>query len=146
MGRILGIDYGSKRMGLALSDPTGFLASPLEVWPAETPLKNYARLCRERDIERVIVGLPLRMDGGEGPAAELARAFADRLRGVLKVPVEMWDERWTTLSAHQALIEGGARRERRREIVDQVAAQIMLQHYLDAHAPPPELPDPDALP
>ncbi len=138
MGRILGIDYGSTRIGLALSDPTGCIASPFEVWPADTALKAFARLCREQAVERVVVGLPLHMDGGEGPAAALARAFAEKLRAALTVPVELWDERWTTLSAQQALIEGGVRRRERKGLVDKIAAQIMLQHYLDSRTPPAE--------
>ncbi|HMP71746.1 MAG TPA: Holliday junction resolvase RuvX [Kiritimatiellia bacterium] len=138
MGRILGVDYGTHRIGIASSDPMQMFASALEVIPA-TPvaacLSRLEELCRRQEVERVVVGLPLNMNGTKGPAAEAAEAFAEKLRGVVAVPVVLWDERLTTKSAHDALIEAGTRREKRKDVVDKVAAQILLQHYLDAQCP-----------
>lgn len=139
MPRILGLDPGTKRVGVALSDPTFMLASPhvvLEAEPRSRLAAALKTLCREKEVDRIVVGLPLRMDGDEGPAAEKARAFAAWVGEVLGLPVEFWDERLSTVTAQNALIEGGARREKRREVVDMVAAQIMLQHYLDSRSPP----------
>jgi putative Holliday junction resolvase len=139
MPRILGLDPGSRRVGVALSDPTHVLATPHSVLDAE-PRSRLAEalktICREKEVDRVVVGLPLRMDGDEGPAAEKARAFAEWVGGALGLPVEFWDERLSTVTAQNALIEGGARREKRREVVDMIAAQIVLQHYLDSRMPP----------
>jgi len=145
MSRILGLDPGTKRVGVALSDPTHMLATPHTVLAAE-PRSKLAEalraLCREKEVDRIVVGLPLRMDGDEGPAAEKARAFAAWVGGALDLPVEFWDERLSTVSAQNALIEGGARREKRREVIDMIAAQIVLQHYLDSRNPPePYRPD-----
>ncbi len=140
-GRLLGVDYGDRRVGVALSDPTGSIASPLTVLPTPEAVAGLARLAAEHRAAAVIVGLPLKLDGSDSPATAKARAFADRLRAALKnVPVDLWDERFSTVTAEQALIEGGVRRERRKALVDGLAAQILLQHYLDARAPAP---DPD---
>jgi putative Holliday junction resolvase len=138
-GRIVGIDHGERRIGVAVSDPTGVLASARGVVEVRGPAQScreVAGICREVGAVRVVVGLPVRMDGSEGESARRAREFGGRLAASTGLPVEYWDERFSTVSAQQALIEGGVRRERRREIVDQVAAQILLQHYLDARAGP----------
>ncbi len=145
MPRILGLDPGTKRVGVALSDPTFLIASPHAVLDAE-PRSRLAEalrvLCREKQVERIVVGLPLRMDGDEGPAAEKVRAFAAWVGDTLGLPVEFWDERLSTVTAQNALLEGGARREKRKEVVDMIAAQIVLQHYLDSRLPPePYLPE-----
>jgi putative holliday junction resolvase len=142
MGRILGIDYGEKRIGLALSDSTATVATPLKVLSADTPtsvLREIDDIVRQYGVQRIVVGLPLRMDGSLGPAAEGVRAFIDRLREEVSVPIATWDERFSTVTAQNALIESGARRKRRKEVVDKLAAQIVLQHYLDAQTglPPP---------
>lgn len=137
MPRILGIDPGEKRIGLALSDPTEFLATPLRVVEARGPAQaaaEIAAVCREHGVALVVVGLPRRTDGTEGTSAQKAREFGERVRGATGLPVEFWDERFSTVTAQQALIEGGARRERRKELVDKLAAQIMLQNFLDARA------------
>ncbi|MBN1269662.1 MAG: Holliday junction resolvase RuvX [Kiritimatiellae bacterium] len=136
MARILGIDLGDKRVGVALSDPTGIIAMPHSVIPhtgANQVILAVVDLCREQSVGKVVVGLPLNMDGSSGPAAQKAQAFAAKLRERLAIPVEVWDERLSTRTAEQALIEGGTRRERRKALVDKVAAQVILQHYLDAH-------------
>jgi putative holliday junction resolvase len=138
-GRILGLDPGERRLGFALSDPTAFLASALRVETLEQPnqMANVvARVCDEIKPVKLVVGLPLNMDGSRGPAAEKTLQLVEALRGRLSIPVETWDERLSTKSAHDALIEAGTRRDRRRQLVDKVAAQIMLQNYLDAHAAP----------
>ncbi len=135
MGRLLGIDYGERRIGLAISDATGTIATPLEVVPGHDPqqaAKQIAGLAQERDVTRIVIGLPMRMDGSHGPAAEKAKAFAERIEQHTTIPIQFWDERFSTLTAEQALIEGGARRDKRKQVVDKLAAQIILQHYLDA--------------
>jgi putative Holliday junction resolvase len=132
--RILAIDHGTKRVGLALSDETGTIAQPLQFLPAEPAAKLLDRLkeiAAERKVEQIVVGIPRNMNGTYGPAAEKARAFVASLKQVLTVPVHTWDERLTTVQAHRALIETGMRREKRKERVDQTAAAILLQSYLD---------------
>lgn len=138
MGRILGVDYGEKRIGLAVSDPTGFLATPLDILDATQPrvVERLLDLCRERDIHEVVVGLPLNMDGSTGPQAKRVQDFAQKLRAALPDRIiRTWDERLTSRAGERVLIEAGASRKRRREVLDKLAAQIMLQSYLDAHGP-----------
>ena len=132
--RILAIDHGTKRVGLALSDETGTIAQPLQFLPAEPAAKllELLKTCvAERNAQEVVVGIPRNMNGTYGPAAEKARAFVAALQEVLTVPIVMWDERLTTVQAHRVLIETGMRREKRKERVDQTAAAILLQSYLD---------------
>lgn len=142
MARALGIDYGEKRVGLAISDPSGTVATPLRVVPftnRDAVVREIVQCARDYDADRLVVGLPLAMDGSIGPAAEKTRAFAETLKDAAQISVICWDERFTTLTAQQALIEGGTRRAKRKEVVDKLAAQILLQHYLDAQsglAPP----------
>lgn len=135
MGRILAIDLGTRRIGVALSDPTGTIAAPLEtITPAgeRRAAERVADLCRSHDVAAVVVGWPRNMDGSRGPAARQAEAFAERLRTVLTVPVELWDERLSTAAAERTLIEADVRREERRRTRDRVAAAVILQGYLDA--------------
>jgi putative holliday junction resolvase len=132
--RILAIDYGTKRVGLALSDETGTIAQPLQFLPAEPAAKLLDRLketVAERKVEEIVVGIPRNMNGTYGPAAEKAREFVAALKQVLTIPVHTWDERLTTVQANRFLIETGMRREKRKERVDQTAAAILLQSYLD---------------
>lgn len=140
MGRILGVDVGERRVGFAVSDPTEFLASSHGMVEVQSPAhaaNETVRLCRELGAAKVVVGMPINMDGSRGPAAQKAEAFAEALRGKLDLPVDTWDERLSTKSAHDVLIEAGTRREKRKGLVDKLAAQIMLQNYLDAqHARP----------
>ena len=138
-GRIVGLDFGDRRIGVAVSDPTAFLASPrgvIEYRDIHVAKKAVAALCREVDASRIVIGLPLNMDGSEGPAVEKVRAFIELLRSVIEVPIETWDERLTTKSAHDVLIEAGTRREKRKGLVDKLAAQFILQGYLDARTGP----------
>ena len=132
--RVLGIDHGTKRVGLALSDETGTIALPLEYVPAQPAANLLSRLqaiVSEREVAEVLVGIPRNMNGTYGPAAEKARGFVAALEQVLTVPVKTWDERLTSVQANRFLIETGMRREQRKERADQTAAAILLQSYLD---------------
>lgn len=132
--RVLGVDVGSHRVGIAISDPTGTIAQSLAVIPRtgwRPVVSEIRRLVHEHRVERVVVGLPLRMDGTEGEAAREANAFAERLRGVLEVPVVMQDERLSTAEAERAMVAQDVRREKRRTRRDAVAAALFLQTYLD---------------
>lgn len=134
--RALGVDPGTKRIGLAISDLSGTIASPLTVLQrsrsAQHDLAEIARIARDEEAEVVVVGLPINMDGSEGPAAKRARDEARRLATVVRVPVEMHDERRTTVSADRSMLEAGLNAVERRQRVDKVAAAIMLQSWLDA--------------
>lgn len=137
MSRYLGIDFGSQRMGLAISDETGVLATPLRtvtIRGARHAVQEISAICTERKIKTIVVGLPLDLQGHTGPAAEAALDFAGKLRKQTKLLVEMWDERLSTSMAERTLIGVNVRRARRRELRDQIAAQIVLQSFLDAHA------------
>ena len=132
--RVLAVDPGSKRVGLAISDPTGTIAQPLTTVagePSDTLPSRLADIAREKEVTRIIVGLPRRMDGSYGPEAKSARELADRLRKASGLPVELVDERLTTVAAERSLLEGGARRAKRRQAVDRVAAALLLQSSLD---------------
>jgi putative holliday junction resolvase len=136
--RVLGIDYGSRRIGVALSDPLGMFASPLQVIPNTGDTRAAAavtELARARNAARVVVGLPRNMDGSEGPAAAAVRAFAARLTAA-GLAIEFWDERLTTVQAERALIAAGERRADRKGLIDKIAAQQLLQSWLDRTAPP----------
>jgi putative Holliday junction resolvase len=132
--RILAVDPGSRRVGLALSDPTGTIASPLATVPAEPSSSlpaRLARIARDAEAERIVVGLPIRMDGTHGPEAAAAQRLASALRHSSGLPVEVVDERLTTAQAERAMIADGMRRERRKQAVDRVAATLLLQAHLD---------------
>jgi len=134
-GRVLAIDLGTRRIGVALSDPTGTIASPLETLSVTGPrraVEQVADLCRRHGVAAVVVGWPRNMDGSRGPAAKEAEAFAERLRPAAAVPVELWDERLSTAAAERALIDADVRRDERRRSRDRVAAAVILQGYLDA--------------
>jgi putative Holliday junction resolvase len=136
-GRYLGIDVGAVRVGVAICDPGGLLATPLVTVPRDvdggSDLRAIADLVAEHEAVGVVVGLPRTLAGREGPAATTARAFADALAGVLDVPVELSDERLTTVVATQQLRERGVRGRKQRAVVDQAAAVAILQGWLDAH-------------
>ena len=135
MGRILGIDHGDVRIGIALSDPTEFLASSLCVLDSTNAgLDRLVVLILEHQVEKVVVGLPRNMDGSYGPATAKVRAFIEKLKTKTEVPIFEWDERLSTVSAHNALREAGLNGKKRKGVVDKVAAQIILQNYLDAQA------------
>ena len=137
--RYLGVDFGSRRIGLALSDPTGKIAFPLEVVPVAEPLKAVeaiAQIARDKEADEIVVGLPVNMNGTEGPSAAAARNFAGRLRKKTGLPVHLWDERLSTASAEWAMREGNLTQKKRAERVDKVAAQMILQQFLDYSAQP----------
>ena len=128
------MDPGSKRVGIALSDPSATIAQALTTVPAEpaaTLASRLAQLARSHQAERIVVGLPRRLDGTSGPEAVAARELADAIRRESRLPVELVDERLTTVAAERALIADGVRREKRRLSVDRVAATLMLQAHLD---------------
>jgi putative Holliday junction resolvase len=141
----LGIDPGDARIGVARSDPSGFLATPVEtVRRGKGDLARIARLAREDEAVEIVVGLPRSLSGGEGPAAVKAREFAVRLAvRVAPVPVRLCDERLTTVSAEAMLRDRGRKGQQRRAVVDQAAAVLILQHALDTERssgrPPGEL-------
>ena len=136
-GRRLGIDVGSVRVGVALSDPDGLLATPLVTVPRDadggSDVATIAGLAAEHEAVAIVVGLPRTLAGREGPAAEAARAFADALAAAVAVPVLLSDERLTTVVATRQLRESGRRGRRQRAVVDQVAAVAILQGWLDTN-------------
>lgn len=136
MGRILGVDLGTRRIGLAVSDPSGVIATPLRVLErsgdVDTDRAAILAAAREQDAERIVVGLPTELSGRAGPAAQAARAEVEALRAAAPaVPVVLVDERLTTVIAQRALVQAGVRRKDRRGKVDKVAAAVILQSYLD---------------
>jgi putative Holliday junction resolvase len=135
MKRIMGIDYGTARIGVALSDELQMLAHPaetIEIGKTPDPLARIASLVEEKDVERILVGLPRHMNGRAGESAEKARTFAKKLRAKVKCEVRTWDERLSTVAAHRSLREVGKSTRQTRGYIDQVAAQIFLQSYLDS--------------
>jgi putative holliday junction resolvase len=133
-GRVLGLDLGDARIGVAISDPDRRLAVPLGTVHTGAPsdLKAIAKLVRDNGIELVVVGLPLRLSGEAGESARKAEGFSDALRSVLPVPVVLQDERLSTIEAERALREAGLSGRRQRRTVDRSAATVILQAYLDA--------------
>jgi putative Holliday junction resolvase len=132
MHPILAIDLGRARIGVAISDELQLLAHPLETIPAnDQATSRLAQLIRERKVEQVVVGIPRQMNGQIGAAATEVFRFVEKLRAILPCPVVTWDERLTTVAAHRALRDAGKKTRDTRAYVDQVAAQIILQGYLD---------------
>ena len=132
--RVLAVDVGAKRTGLAVSDPLGYTAQPLEVWRCRTPsedVEHVAQLAAHYQAELILVGHPLTLGGTKSPQTLKAETFAEALRARTPCPVQLWDERLTTAQGERALLEGNVRRAQRRGVIDQVAAQLLLQHYLD---------------
>ena len=133
----LGIDHGSKRIGLAISDPDGRVALPVGTLESRGPERDLAairQVIEARQVERIVVGLPVHMDGRPGRPAEAARAFAERLARELGLPVDTLDERWTTKEAERALRATGRRGKKKRAVVDSVAAALLLRTYLEREA------------
>ena len=131
--RFLGLDPGERRIGIAISDATGTIASPVEFIDvrATDHVQRIGDLCIEWEISVIVVGLPLSLDGTEGPAAIRSREFGSQIAEATEVPVMYHDERFTTVTAEQALLEGGVKRRSRTKKRDQVAAAVMLQGFLD---------------
>jgi putative Holliday junction resolvase len=137
MNRSLGIDIGDARVGVAISDELNFLAHPLETIEVRRtePVPRIAALAAERGAGTIVIGLPRNMDGSRGPAAEKAEKFAEAVRAALPDRrVVLWDERLTTVSAQRSLREAGRKAHEQRGVIDQAAAQVILQGWLDAQA------------
>ena len=131
--RIMAIDYGDARTGVAISDPTGLLAGFTTVIHSRKPeavAAELARLVREHRVEELVMGFPRNMDGTEGPRAELYRAFAEQVEAACGLKPVLWDERRTTVDAHNILFNNGKNAKQRKKVVDAVAASLMLEGYL----------------
>ncbi len=134
MTRYLGVDYGTKRVGLAISDRLGLTARPLQVVARTAVVKRVQELHEEYTVTTMVVGLPTGLSGQEGASAAGARVLGDELSAATGIPVEYLDERFTSNLAEDALLQSGMKRRERRETVDKVAAAIILQDYLDIRA------------
>ena len=131
--RIMAIDYGDAHTGIAVSDPTGLLAgftTTVTAYRPEAVAEEIASLAREHGAEELVLGHPKNMDGSRGPRAEKAEAFAELLRAATGLPVVLWDERRTTIDAHQILFNAGKNARKRKKVVDAVAASLILEGYL----------------
>lgn len=132
--RKMGVDYGDKRIGIAFTDPLNIICSPYEVYKnvgKEDALKHLDKLIKNFDVDEVAIGLPLNMDGSEGKRAILHRQFGEDLANLSGVKVHFIDERLTSAEAEEMLIESGMRREKRKEVIDKIAAQIILQSFMN---------------
>ena len=132
-GRVLAIDYGLARVGLAISDPLRITAQPwttLERRGDKHICREIAAIVEEREVREIVVGLPLDMSGHESKQAELVRAFIDRLGRYVRVPIEAWDERLTTVAAERVLDEARSTRRKKKRAIDQIAAALILEGYL----------------
>jgi len=133
--RLLGLDVGDKRIGIAVSDETALIASPRETLERKGNRKDIAHLlelARREEVSEILVGMPWKLDGTSGPQAEKVSRFVEALRASTEIPITTWDERFSTVRAEDALIEADVSREKRRGVVDRVAAALILQSYLDA--------------
>jgi putative Holliday junction resolvase len=138
MPRVLGLDFGTRRVGAAISDPRGLIASPLEVHERRDPAqdaRHYQHLVREHEVDRIVIGLPVHTGGREGTSAALAREWGCWLARTTGLDVVYFDERYTTVEAEETLISSGLNRQKRKSLRDMLAAQILLQNYLDAGCP-----------
>lgn len=134
--RIMGLDIGDVRIGIALSDERAILASGVESYTRkneQTDVEYIAKSAAALGASRIVVGLPINMNGTEGPQATKMRAFAAALGKHTSLPVVFYDERLTTAQAERTLIKGNVSRQKRRKVIDKLAAQLILQSYLDAH-------------
>lgn len=134
--KIMGLDYGDRRIGVAMSDAFGWIAQGFEVIERrrdESEYRKIAELVRDNEISEIVVGLPRNMNGTVGSRGEIATAFAARLRELLNIPVHLWDERLTTVAAERTLLEADVSRKKRKQVVDKIAASLILQNYLDAN-------------
>ncbi len=132
--RVLGLDIGSKRIGIAVSDELGLTAQGVETLvrkDLDSDLERIAGLVEKFAVEEVVVGLPYNMDGTEGPQARTVRQMIDLIAARVQIPVQEWDERLSTVAAERALLEADMSRSKRRKVIDKVAAVIILQGYLD---------------
>jgi putative holliday junction resolvase len=135
LGRVMALDVGGRRIGVALSDTTRVLASPLTTLraePRERVLNEIAALVQRHEVVEVVVGLPLSLSGAIGPQAHLVQLFAERLKAVLTTPIHLFDERLTTVAAERMMLDLGMKPEQRKARIDEVAASIILQDFLDS--------------
>jgi putative holliday junction resolvase len=140
--RILALDHGTVRIGVALSDEMKMIAQPLEFIPAEPfdgVLRRLRQLLAEKAVELVLVGMPRNMDGSFGPAAQKVQRFVEALQQDLTVPIKTLDERLTTVQANRLLLQANVRRDQRKQKVDKMAAAILLQGYLDGLGDTPQV-------
>lgn len=131
--RIMAIDYGDAHTGIAISDPTGFLTgytTTINAYRAEVVVEQIAALAKEHSVEELVLGYPKNMDGSRGPRAEKAEAMSELLKSATSLPVVLWDERRTTIDAHQILFNSGKNAKKRKKTVDAVAASLILEGYL----------------
>lgn len=131
--RIMAIDYGDAHTGIAISDPTGFLAgytTVINAYRPEVVVNGIAALVQEYGVEELVLGHPINMDGTRGPRSEKAQAMKSLLEEKLSLPVVLWDERRTTIDAHQILFNSGKNAKKRKKVVDAVAASLILEGYL----------------
>ncbi|HXB20725.1 MAG TPA: Holliday junction resolvase RuvX [Candidatus Solibacter sp.] len=143
VGRILAIDYGSRRMGLAVSDPLGITSQGIETLQRKNKRNDFSRLgqvIREYNVQEIVLGYPLRMSGAEGIQSEKVAGFAEELRQKFKLPVHLWDERLTSAEANRVLREADLSIQKRAQAVDRMAAVLILQSFLQARSNPPEQP------
>ena len=129
--RILAVDYGEARIGLAITDPTCKISQPLAVIPAKRALAEIAKIVAEKKVERIVVGLPLNMDGTEGRMAKKAKEFAERLKEAVPAEVVLWDERLTTFEAETLMLQHSVKAARRKKKIDAIAASLILKSYLE---------------
>ncbi|MGE5371960.1 MAG: Holliday junction resolvase RuvX [Solirubrobacterales bacterium] len=132
--RIIGIDYGTRRIGIALSDPLGLTAyahTVLQRGKLEAVLQSIQTICTEQEVERIVLGLPRNMDGSYGEAAQKVKAFGEQVEAFTGLPLVYYDERLTTRSAETILLEADVSRKKRKQVIDKVAASYILQAYLD---------------
>ncbi|MBO5463406.1 MAG: Holliday junction resolvase RuvX [Clostridia bacterium] len=132
---ILSVDYGDKRTGIAVCDKLEMLASPVCVlteWNAETLAEKIVDIAKQKNAEQIVIGLPRNMDGSKGFRAEACEELGELVKSKCEIPVTFWDERLTTVSAHRILSENNVRGKKRKSVVDAVAAEIILQNYIDS--------------
>lgn len=132
--RILGLDVGQKTIGVAISDPLGFTAQGITTIRREKKVKDVEevkKICKEYNVETIVIGLPKNMDNSIGFAGEKIMEFSELIKEEIDIPIEFWDERLTTVAAHRAMLEADLSRGKRKKIVDKIAATYILQGYLD---------------
>ncbi|HAR62607.1 MAG: Holliday junction resolvase RuvX [Candidatus Margulisiibacteriota bacterium] len=132
MNRLLGIDYGEKRIGVALSDPLQIIASPFKVVANDNKaISEIKEIIKEYDVSEIVVGRPINLKGAETASTIKAREFKEKLEQEISLPIAFWDERLSTKSANNALLEGNVSRGKRKQLVDKIAAVFILQSYMD---------------
>ncbi len=135
--RKMALDYGEVRIGIAFSDIMNIIANGYETYTRQNldkDLEYLSNLCKEKEVDTIVVGLPVNMDGTEGDRAVKTREFAEKLSSVSGLPIKFLDERLTSVSAEKMLIEASVRREKRKQVIDKISATIILQNYLDIYS------------